>query len=452
MIRDELHGSVPDGAGDDPRSAMKPSPDPGPPATATPVSEQPCPECGAPVPKLHGYVSWCDACGWNVSPSVSDGLPPGRVERLYASAGRRLGDRLADRLIEADSLEPHLTAGRIAAFAIAVLVFAGTIAMIVGGVLLAVLPFPNVFAILLGIAFVLTGIEMRPRLGKVPTEHVLARKEAPSLFALADGVASSLGTEPADVVALSDDYNASWAVLGFRRRRVLTLGLPLLAALEPQELVAVVAHELAHASNGDARRGLVVGSAVNGLGAVYALLSPRVFAGDLVDSAVNGLLWILRLPVWAVLSLEVHLLLRDSQRAEYYADALAARVAGSAAVVSLHEKLLLTGFVDGVARRVAIGRAQDVDVFGEISRAVAEVPPRERERRRRAARLEHARLDVTHPPTGLRIHLLEERPAAAGDIHLDAAGAAAIDGEVGRFKRPLQAQLLDAQRDRLYAR
>ena len=213
----------------------------------------------------------------------------------------------------------------------------------------------------------------------------------------------------------------------------------------------MTAHELAHARNGDAGRGLVVGSAVGGLGALYAFLSPRggVVSDEVgvVDSVVNGLFWVLRLPAHAVLSLELHLLLRDSRRAEYYADALAARVAGTDAVVSLHETLLLTPLVDGVTRRHAIAERDSASIFDEIARVVRVVPERERERRRRAARLEDARLDVTHPPTGLRIALLEERPPAAPRVVLAATDAAAVGLELEPFRQSLAAQLLESHRD-----
>jgi hypothetical protein len=63
------------------------------------------------------------------------------------------------------------------------------------------------------------------------------------------------------------------------------------------------------------------------------------------------------------------------------------------------------------------------------------VPERELERRRRAARLGHARLDVTHPPTGLRIRLLESRPRAAARVRLDLEDVAAIDRELEPFRR-----------------
>ena len=85
---------------------------------------------------------------------------------------------------------------------------------------------------------------------------------------------------------------------------------------------------------------------------------------------MNGIFWLLALPVArAARAWEVHLLLGDSQRAEYYVDALAARVAGTDAVVSLHEKLLLEPVVHGVAQRLGGTRSYDGDA-DKLVRAV----------------------------------------------------------------------------------
>jgi hypothetical protein len=56
-----------------------------------------CPTCGATVPVLEGYVTWCHECGWNVT------APP----RPDLRAGR---------------LEPRLTPSKLAAYALAAFV------------------------------------------------------------------------------------------------------------------------------------------------------------------------------------------------------------------------------------------------------------------------------------------------------------------------------------------
>jgi Zn-dependent protease with chaperone function len=374
---------------------------------------------------------------------------------MYASLGRRLGEDLASDLIDPNALEPHLTPSRFAAYLVAVGVHLLTLVLIVGGVLLATVNFPNIFMILFGAILLAAGIFMRPRLGKVPTENVIDRGDATDLFGLVDRVAAALETRPADIVVADIDFNASWAVLGLRRRRVLTLGLPLMSSLEPDERVALIAHELAHARNGDASRGFVVGSAVRSLAELYDLLAPggETIFGDVAfaGSIANGFLWVVSRPLLGLLHLESHLLLRDMQRAEYMADALAARVAGSSATIRLQEKLLLALTVDGVVQS-HIHDHSEVDLFEQISRTVKDVPERERERRRRIARLEDSRLDVTHPPTGQRIRVLEERPAVQASVHSDEAEAAKVDASLALYRQQFQEELIEERRAGLYAR
>ena len=412
------------------------------------ASTQRCPQCGATVPVLPSYSTWCE-CGWNlVAPSRDEPKP--RVGRLSASLGRRLNDRLAEEVAAIERVESRLTAARVGAYAVAALVYVLTVALAVGGVLLVVVTFPNIAGGLLGFLITASAVLMRPRLGSLPDVDLVGREDAPALYALADEVAAALGTRTVDAIAIDHTFNASWSIVGLRRRRLLMLGLPLLAALEPPERVAVMAHELAHARNGDATRGLLVGSSIRGLGQLYLLLAPGHEEG-VIAWVLTRIYWLLSRPVLALLLLQLHLALRDAQRAEYLADAMAAEVAGTDAVIGTHEKLLLEPLLYaavGTAARAAA--AERVDAFDELNAAIVVVPARERERRRRIARLEEARLDDTHPPTARRIELLERRPRQAGRVVAGDDRAAAVDEELRRLRPCLQARLVDDFRDALF--
>jgi Zn-dependent protease with chaperone function len=134
--------------------------------------------------------------------------------------------------------------------------------------------------------------------------------------------------------------------------------------------------------------------------------------------------------------------------AEYLADALAAQVAGSASVVALHANLLMRSTVELAVQQAA--NANATDALDPIRVALHGVPERERERRRRAARLEEARLDSSHPPTALRIALIEGRPAAAPRVVLNQAGARRIDAELEPLADRVSREVLDAYRASLY--
>jgi Zn-dependent protease with chaperone function len=420
---------------------------------------QPCPRCNAELPVNQGFVTWCDRCGWNVTaPSVLR-PPQTRFDRLYAAAGRRLGDRLEDELLAAERLDPRVTPARAAAYAIAVVTTLLTVALAAGGVLLVVLAFPNPAAIVVGPVLVGLAWLMRPRLGKPPTDDVVTRADAPALHSLVDEIADALDVPHVDIIVVDHAFNASWTILGARRRSVLTLGFPLLRMLEPQQRVALIAHELAHGRNGDSTRGLVVGSSVRALAAFYWSIAPEHFDGAsawselaFFDRIVNVVLWIVSRPALALLQLQLHLLLRDSQRAEYLADALAARIAGTAATVGLHERLLLESMLNSTVQRAMHARRNGADLFDELDAVLQRVPERELERRRRAARLEDARLEATHPPTVKRIDLLERREPLEPRVVCDPARDERIAIELKPRESALAAALIEDYRDSLYAR
>jgi Zn-dependent protease with chaperone function len=160
------------------------------------------------------------------------------------------------------------------AFLLTGMVHALTLALALGGALMIVNTWfslgPALLgALMLGIAWVL-----RPRIGGLEATP-LTRSEAPALYRLLDRVAQATEHPPIDALVVDATFNASYTRVGLRGRPVLSLGLPLLAVLDPQQKVALMAHEMAHGVNGDPVRSLFVGSAVDALQAWYNLLHPR---------------------------------------------------------------------------------------------------------------------------------------------------------------------------------
>jgi Zn-dependent protease with chaperone function len=425
-----------------------PSPTDGPTKVAAEVSGQACPECGVELPVLTGYVTWCHDCGWNLR-APERPKPSGRFEALYQRVGERLGNRLVERLLEEDRLAPRWTPSRVGAFLIAGIVHLVAAALLVLTIVIGIASVRQPFGLILVVP--LAGITwlVRPRLGKKPKNGVVPKSEAPSLYALCDEIATALGTRPVDAIVIDHHFNASWAVRGIRRTRTLTLGLPLLAVLPPQVRVALIAHELAHGRNGDARRGLFVGGAVNSLAEVYYLLAPTRRVHTFGEQFLNWVFWVLSRPTWWLLQLELHLLLRDTQRAEYLADLLAAQVAGADAVVELHERLLLESTFYGVVHHAA--RQSTQQLLEDALDRLDAVPERERERRRRVARLETARLDSTHPPTASRIRLVEARGGRDPQVVVDPERSAAIDRDLDGRRHGVEQRLVDDYRSSLYA-
>ena len=91
-----------------------------------------------------------------------------------------------------------------------------------------------------------------------PTGRPLRRDQAPRLFSAMEDICAKLDAPRADVVLLTDDYNAAVSqvprlgVFGWHRN-YLIVGLPLMQALPPDEWRGVLAHEFSHLSRAHAR-------------------------------------------------------------------------------------------------------------------------------------------------------------------------------------------------------
>jgi Zn-dependent protease with chaperone function len=419
-----------------------------PPVTSTGTSTA-CPTCGVALPVLEPYMTWCHECGWNLK--APDTPPPkSRLDALYARAGVHLDSRLVTQLSRAEQLSPRLTSTRVAAYAIAGAVHLLNVALLAAIVLATLYAIHHPWAFVIVLFLLAVAYVLRPRPGKLPTKGVVGREDAPNLYALCDEIAAALGTKPIHLLVIDARFNAEWAILGWRRRRTLTLGLPLLAMVPPQARVALIAHEFAHARNGDSTRGFFVGSAVNALADWYGMLGPQEegIAATGLEPLANLFLWILSRPIWWLLHVELQLLLRDSQRAEYLADLLAADVAGADAVVELHERLLLETAFFAVVHHAS--RETWESLLAEARLALDSVPERERERRRRVARLETVSLGSTHPPTGSRIDLVQRRSRGEPKVVVGEARSAAIDAELQSKRKSVESVLVDNYRASLY--
>jgi Zn-dependent protease with chaperone function len=397
------------------------------------AQEQECPGCRAIIPVHPEYVAWCDSCGWNLQPQES---PRSRTlfESLYAKIGERSSQALFDEVVKAEALKPRLTPSKALAFTFSALIHALTLVFAVLGVTLLLKGWPNVFAILGALCCLSGAWAVRPRPAPFP-DALLAREKTPTLYKIADDVARTLGVRPVSGIVFSWQFNASFSQHGWRRKSILHLGLPLFTILEGQEKIALIAHELAHGVNGDASRGVFIGSALDSLAQWYKILLPRSMwveeYGILNIIIFPFIVMLLGLANLAKLGIYVliHLLWRNSQRAEYLADYLAARIGGTDAALSLLDKLHL-----GSALSLTLTRANWASrrrtFLAEFRQKVANLPARELERVRRVELLQGTRLDVTHPPTAHRIAFLKAHPFASPSIVLSSVETEQLEREL----------------------
>lgn len=191
--------------------------------------------------------------------------------------------------------------------------------------------------------FLLRGLFVRPARAASPTDHrTLARSEAPALFALVDDLAAAASTRgPAEIILVTEATVAvteRGGLLGFGSRRVLLLGLPLLAVLDVTELRAVLAHEIAHYLGGDTRTSGIVGY-THSLFVSLVTETPRSGSRNLYVSLGQSAARALSTALARLYArLYLRLTRRTDRQLELAADAFAAKITSAPALARALEK------------------------------------------------------------------------------------------------------------------
>ena len=383
--------------------------------------------------------------------------PPKGLASVYDAMGQRLGRRLFDEVLGADSLRPKLTFSKVAAGLMALLVHTFTLVWMLGGIALIVFGWPNVLFVVLGLFAVGVAALLRPRSAK-PPGIVLSSAQAPRLTRFAALVADRVGAKSPDEILVGPDFNAAVFTSGLKRTRHLYVGLPLFSITGPQERVAVLAHELAHNVNGDPRRGAFIGSAMRTLRTWHDLLRPprtlrprgRMTLTDMLISTIGQTVGrALRASIRGVHVVMVHLLYRDTQRAEYLADAVSREAAGTAAAVGALRKTALHGIVTAQVQRAAVREQDPGSLISNIRRGVLAGNASEMARIEDQELARGFRLDASHPPTIYRIRFLEAKIIPAAST-LTNGESEAIDRELQPLEVKIGRQLIDNYRARLF--
>lgn len=295
---------------------------------------------------------------------------------------------------------------------------------------------------LIGLTF-----QLRPRFGRLSRRaRIMSSSDAPATFALVEQVASVIGARPPQRIVVAGSYNAAYAVVGLRRRRVLMIGLPLWNCLSSNEKVALLAHEMGHDANNDVRRGWYLAAAVRALREWAVLLTPAPYfrqrrgryrqtssgqgmlmlehLSELALAPVAALAWLLG----AALDKAAD---RDGQTAEYRADRFSAQVAGRTAAASLvHHIMLGDRELNALAFAVTRGAS---DVWAAQRAAVNTLPAHESERCERLARRSMQRIDDSHPPSHCRLDFIRSLDDSTPLVDPAPAVMAAVDGEIYRY-------------------
>jgi hypothetical protein len=377
----------------------------------------------------------------------------------------------------ARDVDARFSAARLASYAVAGLVHLGTLVVVALAVTLGINAVHHLWgfvfvALLLGLAWL-----MRPRLGTLPADGLVKPEEAPALYGLCDDVARAYGRRAPNYVVVDGRFGAAAGAVGLRRRRVVTLGLPLVATLSPQARVALVALHLAPEET-HGPQSLFVRSAIGALDEWCRLLAPQErqsiwgqttvtgSTGDGLYSAgfysigygarfggskdiesdrfLGAIMWIVARPSVWLLRLETRLVARDWESAAYRAERQAAEVAGTSAMVDLYEHLRLRARILGIVQQEA--RAGRDGLLSRVTAAVDAIPSDGSGGEGGGDEL----LAPGQPPAGGHVQLLEQQAPATAKVVLDSGRSTAIDHELESRASAVEDELYDWYRSSIY--
>jgi hypothetical protein len=173
---------------------------------------------------------WCERCDWNLEPHKS-APPRSLVGANYARLGAKLGESLFEELWQAQSLRPTITPSLALATLIASTVHLVSVTLVLLGIVMIAENWLIVPLVLIGLLLLGAGAFLFPRKTPFPA-NTLPRGRFPAVYDVAGKVAQAVGADPPFAIVLTLSFNASYRRAGWRRRQVLTLGIPLLAMLD----------------------------------------------------------------------------------------------------------------------------------------------------------------------------------------------------------------------------
>jgi heat shock protein HtpX len=415
------------------------------------ASADTCPTCAVPLAVEEDQPPWCERCEWNL-----DALAP--IERatwFYRSIrtrDHRAGFR-ADRLLATG--EP-VRPGRGRAFALLVTISAVLVAVPVAALLAAVwLLIAGPVA--LGLLLLVVVLAVRPRLGRVKKvlkgHYRLAPDRAPALHALIERVATAAGAPRPDIVGVDANLWGAWTtVAGIRQRRILVLGIPLVASIDRAELVALLSHEFGHFVNRDSWRRTLTRPARVTFGHIASGLRPSRVSGFERDFLGLYLivyeLWRLLTGLVSWLFFAVHAAIsvvaaREDRREEQQADLLAVRVAGRAATLGLFDAIaslpLYRGVISGATSKGYALR----DWRERITQNRARNDGVETARLRQLTIRTEASLFSSHPSTGRRHQFVSTLPSSPAAVTVSDAEWATIVRELAPYAEVLRNELAE---------
>ncbi|MDF2938885.1 MAG: hypothetical protein K0Q90_4258 [Paenibacillaceae bacterium] len=375
-----------------------------------------CPVCGGEMPVHTGYVTWCDKCHWNIQPQTNGSLKEHVLSRLNKWIGSRRNTALFEEVCCENQPGFQLTLSRVLSFTLAVLwyLFILWLAWRVIAGFSSMNTFGDFFV---AVALTILLLVLAPRVHRLK-KAPLPRNEYPALYQVVKEAGAALGAPDIDGIVINRSFGASYTISGWRRKKLLIIGLPFFSALSGEEKLAVLAHELGHHANRDITRSSFLIGVQQAMGRLFVALYPKTDYSEMLSFLATWLEWVRKGLAYAVLGpwyLLGFAVWRDSQRAEYYADYASASVAGTNAAASALKKICYSPTFYKTLEHVAQFR-YTVNLFEEYRGRIGTVPPREVERIRIITEILENAVESTHPPLRHRIAYMKEKLPSAQPV------------------------------------
>jgi Zn-dependent protease with chaperone function len=281
--------------------------------------------------------------------------------------------------------------------------------------------------------------------------YLVERKHAPTLHRMVDRLVTDLGAPRPELIVFDFSWNAAVVRVGVRQTRVLILGVPLLLALTPQQMVALVGHELGHLKYEDGRRGLLLQPARTTFGRLARLVKPPhhaaylnrginpflapLLAWQLIGGAAFLVLWTVHAAVNAAISAQ-------DRAVELRADRLAAQAAGTTAALEMLDVMAALANLSGYMQR-HVDKEQAAASWRRFMRAVHEREAALRPARRQLSIRTESSLFASHPAPGRRYQWLSTQPERPVGLLVEEAAGASIEREIAPYAEFLHREMQD---------
>lgn len=398
-----------------------------------------CPNCGNQLIVNEGYITWCDKCYWNINPDVYNLHKKKIFDVAYHNISEVSVENLYNEILQSNSIEFKISAYSIFAYVISALIYAVSIFCIYYAFRFIYIS-TFIYSYVVSIILFLIGIEIFPKPTKIK-ETKLERQEYPAIYKLVDMISEKLKSKKIKNICVSYDFNAFFASTGLKRENFIVLGIPYFSILDFNEKVSVIAHEVTHCKNKDTSRHKFVSSALNTLAKWYSNLRAyddlKIFLPFTwpISLVVKMLIYILGVMIW-----------RDRQRAEYFADYSAAKIAGVDATISSLEKFYYHSVFHSTLERIArLINAQDL--FETFRKRINNVPEREILRVKTIEKLETTDLKSSHPPTLYRNQFITNKIKNFEKLGLAQEEIEQIEAEFKKAEKMIERRILNDYRE-----